>query len=96
MYTKSFAFLTPRRLQTLLWTNEYIFQFRSHDDAEHVNEIIRFAIKGNALPPTRVLYLDGRRVFLADRTGGQTIGPDGPDKDSNGGWNSLSLFLFVL
>jgi hypothetical protein len=29
-----------------------MLQFRSHKDAEHVSERIRFAMMGNALPPT--------------------------------------------
>jgi hypothetical protein len=37
MYTNATALSTLRQLQLLLCKNEYMFQFLSHDDVEHVN-----------------------------------------------------------
>jgi hypothetical protein len=35
MYTKSFTQFSVNQFHTLLWTNEYEFQFHLHDDVEH-------------------------------------------------------------
>jgi hypothetical protein len=80
MYTNASAFLTPRRLQLLLSTNDYMLQLLSHDDAEHVSDKMYFVIFIRALPPILCHHWCGSK--LAFRISRASTGLYGPRRSS--------------
>jgi hypothetical protein len=50
MYTRSSAQFNVNQFHTLLWTNEYEFQFCLHDDAEHTCTKMRWVMGANVHP----------------------------------------------
>ncbi len=54
MYTKSSIQSNINLIYTLLWTNEYEFQFCLHNDVKHTCAKMRRAMGVNVLPPTLI------------------------------------------
>jgi hypothetical protein len=64
MYTKSSACFIVNRFCTLLWTNEYEFQFDLHDDAKYACAKIRQAMGANVwtLAPIKSHHSCGNKL----------------------------------